>query len=64
MLYVSIISCPYSITEQERKERLEEQAKSNEYHRFADGHLILKQGFIDKRKVFMNINRPTLYHTL
>ena len=39
------------ITEQERKERLEEQAKTNEYHRFTEGNLILKQGFIDKRKV-------------
>lgn len=38
------------ISEQERKERLEEQARNNEYHRFTGGNLILKQGLIDKRK--------------
>lgn len=41
----------YRISEQERKQRIEEQAKNNEYHKFTEGHLILKQGFIDKRKV-------------
>ena len=39
------------ITNEERKERLAEQARTNEFHRFTEGHLILKQGLIDKRKV-------------
>lgn len=42
----------FRITDQERKERLAEQAKSNEYHKFTEGNLILKQGLIDKRKVY------------
>ncbi|XP_060581440.1 3-phosphoinositide-dependent protein kinase 1-like [Ruditapes philippinarum] len=57
------------ITEQERKERLEEQAKTNEYHRFTEGNLILKQGFIDKRKglfarrrMFLLTEGPHLYY--
>ncbi|KAL4239246.1 3-phosphoinositide dependent protein kinase-1 [Mactra antiquata] len=57
------------ITEQERKQRLEEQAKSNEYHRFTEGHLILKQGLIDKRKglfarrrMFLLTEGPHLYY--
>jgi len=39
------------INDKERKERLEEQAKTNEYHKFVEGNVILKQGLIDKRKV-------------
>ncbi|XP_045212231.1 3-phosphoinositide-dependent protein kinase 1-like [Mercenaria mercenaria] len=57
------------ITEQERKARLEEQAKNNEYHKFTEGHLILKQGFIDKRKglfarrrMFLLTEGPHLYY--
>ena len=43
---------PFSrISEQERKQRLEEQARTNDYHRFVEGNLILKQGLVDKRKV-------------
>ncbi|KAL3876578.1 hypothetical protein ACJMK2_034412 [Sinanodonta woodiana] len=38
------------ITDDERKRRLEEQAQKNEYHKFVEGNLILKQGLIDKRK--------------
>ena len=41
----------FRISEAERKQRLEEQAKTNDYHRFVEGNLILKQGLVDKRKV-------------
>lgn len=57
------------ISEQERKQRLDAQAKTNEYHRFTEGHLILKQGFIDKRKglfarrrMFLLTEGPHLYY--
>lgn len=57
------------ITEQERKERLAQQAATNEYHKFTEGHLILKQGLIDKRKglfarrrMFLLTEGPHLYY--
>ncbi|XP_052772513.1 3-phosphoinositide-dependent protein kinase 1-like isoform X2 [Mya arenaria] len=57
------------ITEAERKERLEHQAQTNEYHKFTEGHLILKQGLIDKRKglfarrrMFLLTEGPHLYY--
>jgi len=31
--------------------KLEEQSKNNVYHRFIDGKAIIKQGFLEKRKV-------------
>lgn len=31
-------------------QRLSRQAAENPYHRFVDGHLVLKMGLIDKRK--------------
>ena len=48
---MSIIFFYTRISEQERKHRLEEQAKTNDYHKFVEGNLILKQGLVDKRKV-------------
>lgn len=57
------------ISEQERKQRLEEQAKTNDYHRFVEGNLILKQGLVDKRKglfarrrMFLLTEGPHLYY--
>ena len=47
ILFVSLTR----ISEQERKQRLEEQARTNDYHKFVEGNLILKQGLVDKRKV-------------
>lgn len=38
------------ITEDQRKELLEKQARENDFHRFVKGNLILKQGLVDKRK--------------
>ncbi|XP_050391920.1 3-phosphoinositide-dependent protein kinase 1 [Patella vulgata] len=57
------------ISEEERRKRLEKQSKENEYHRFVEGHLILKQGLIDKRKglfarrrMFLLTEGPHLYY--
>lgn len=57
------------ITLEERRSRLAEQAKNNPYHRFVEGHLILKQGLIDKRKglfartrMFLLTEGPYLYY--
>lgn len=57
------------ITEDERKKRLEKQAKENDYHVFVEGNLILKQGLIDKRKglfarrrMFLLTEGPHLYY--
>lgn len=41
----------YRITEDQRKELLEKQARENDFHKFVEGNLILKQGLVDKRKV-------------
>ncbi|GAV05973.1 hypothetical protein RvY_16019 [Ramazzottius varieornatus] len=38
------------ISPEDYAERLAVQAKNNQWHPFVDNHLILKQGFIDKRK--------------
>lgn len=57
------------ISEQERKHRLEEQARTNDYHKFVEGNLILKQGLVDKRKglfarrrMFLLTEGPHLYY--
>lgn len=57
------------ISDAERKERLQQQASTNEYHRFTEGNLILKQGLIDKRKglfarrrMFLLTEGPHLYY--
>lgn len=39
------------ITPEEMKQRLDQQAKTNSWHKFVQGNLILKQGLVDKRKV-------------
>ena len=40
-----------SISEDERNKKLEEQKKNNVYHNLVEGHLVIKQGLVDKRKV-------------
>ena len=35
----------------QREERLEKQRRENQFHQYVQGNLILKQGFVDKRKV-------------
>lgn len=39
-----------SISEDERNKKLEDQKKNNVYHNLVEGHLIIKQGLVDKRK--------------
>lgn len=39
------------ISPDEMAQRLEQQAKTNSWHKFVQGNLILKQGLVDKRKV-------------
>jgi hypothetical protein len=43
----------FRVADDEKRRKLEEQSKSNIYHRFVEGNLILKQGFLEKRKVSM-----------
>ena len=38
-------------TQEEREQRLRDQARTNDFHRFVDNHLILHQTYLDKRKV-------------
>jgi len=38
------------LADQERTRLLEQQQKNNEFHRFVEGKLILKQGLLDKKK--------------
>ncbi|VDI81121.1 3-phosphoinositide-dependent protein kinase 1-like isoform X2 [Mytilus galloprovincialis] len=49
-LITNNVSDNLSITEDERNKRLEDQKKNNEYHKFVEDNLILKQGLVDKRK--------------
>ncbi|ELT91464.1 hypothetical protein CAPTEDRAFT_131028 [Capitella teleta] len=35
--------------EDDRSRKLDKQSRENDYHRFVEGHLILKQGLLDKR---------------
>ncbi|CAH1795012.1 unnamed protein product [Owenia fusiformis] len=54
---------------QEKRAQLLEEQKSNEYNRFVEGNLILKQGLVDKRKglfarrrMFLLTEGPHLYY--
>lgn len=51
------------ITDTERVRRLDEQTKSNKWHPFAEGELILKQGFVNKRKGLFARKRMLLLTT-
>lgn len=50
----SITKSILDITPEEMVQRLDQQAKSNSWHKFVNGNLILKQGLVDKRKVSSN----------
>lgn len=57
------------ISSEQRKNHLEEQRKSNEYHRFVEDNLILKQGILDKKKglwsrrrMFLLTEGPRLFY--
>ena len=41
------------IAEEDRKKRLQQQASENLFHKFVEGNLILKQGLLDKRVVWI-----------
>lgn len=56
-------------TEEEKRARLEIQEKESKWHRFVEGNLILKEGFINKRKglfarrrMFLLTTGPHLYY--
>ncbi|XP_063700254.1 3-phosphoinositide-dependent protein kinase 1-like [Culicoides brevitarsis] len=51
------------ISDAERARRMEEQARTNQWHPFADGELILKQGFVNKRKGLFARKRMLLLTT-
>jgi 3-phosphoinositide dependent protein kinase-1 len=48
------------LSDEERAEKLKQQSLTNEYHRFVEGHLILKQGILDKKKGLFNRRRMFL----
>lgn len=57
------------LSDEEMRLRLERQAKESKWHRFVDGNLILKEGFINKRKglfarkrMFLLTTGPHLYY--
>ncbi|XP_041362473.1 3-phosphoinositide-dependent protein kinase 1-like [Gigantopelta aegis] len=65
---VEIISDGF-LSEDERVKQLQDQAKTNDYHRFVESNLVLKQGLIDKRKglfsrrrMFLLTEGPHLYY--
>ena len=40
----SVLKPLTELTDEEREEKLKQQSLTNEYHKFVEGHLILKQG--------------------
>ncbi|GBP35087.1 3-phosphoinositide-dependent protein kinase 1 [Eumeta japonica] len=58
--------CPgriLNISPDEKRRRLEVQARENRWHQFVDGELILKQGLVDKRKGLFARRRMLLLTT-
>jgi len=58
-----------NLSDEERRTRLEEQIKTNKFHQFVRGNLILKQGILDKKKglwarrrMFLLTEGPHLYY--
>lgn len=51
------------ISPEEKRRRLEVQARENKWHEFVDGELILKQGQVDKRKGLFARRRMLLLTT-
>ncbi|CAK1586247.1 unnamed protein product [Parnassius mnemosyne] len=52
-----------NISPEERRRRLEIQARENKWHQFVDGELILKQGLVEKRKGLFARRRMLLLTT-
>ncbi|XP_045495599.1 3-phosphoinositide-dependent protein kinase 1 isoform X1 [Colias croceus] len=52
-----------NISPDERRRRLEVQARENKWHQFVDGELILKQGLVEKRKGLFARRRMLLLTT-
>lgn len=52
-----------NISSEDRRRRLEAQARDNKWHQFVDGELILKQGLVDKRKGLFARRRMLLLTT-
>lgn len=50
MLEVAV-RVPSQAEDAERAEKLKKQRLENPFHQFVEGNLIIKQGFVDKRKV-------------
>ena len=48
------------LSDEERNRLLDLQQKNNEYHKFVEGNLILKQGILDKKKGFFSRRRMFL----
>ena len=46
----SVLKPLIEFTEEERSDKLKQQALTNDFHKFVEGHLILKQGILDKKK--------------
>ncbi|XP_033211588.1 3-phosphoinositide-dependent protein kinase 1 isoform X2 [Belonocnema kinseyi] len=51
------------LTEEDRRKLLEKQRMSNPWHKFVEGNLILKQGFVNKRKGLFARRRMLLLTT-
>ena len=67
------VCCQYStipfLSRYDFRFRLEDQAKNNDFHRFVEGHLIVKQGilykkkgFFPKKRMFLLTEGPHLYY--
>lgn len=56
----SVLKPLTELSDEERAEKLKQQSLTNEYHRFVEGHLILKQGILDKKKGLFNRRRMFL----
>lgn len=52
-----------NISPEEKRRRLEAQARDSKWHQFVEGELILKQGLVDKRKGLFPRRRMLLLTT-
>ena len=52
-----------NLTEEDKRKLLEKQRTSNQWHKFVEGNLILKQGFVNKRKGLFARRRMLLLTT-
>ena len=55
----SVLKPLTELSDEERAEKLKQQSLTNEYHRFVEGHLILKQG---KEQTIFQSNFCLTYH--